>query len=113
MNDILLIFLTMLFILTVMSAIGGGIRVRENFYDELYNHDMGMGNFEFVLPEGAGAPAPGATDVPAEDEVVAPAAPVAPAPTAAPVPSSDATFESAPGEFVIEPFDGGLYAPAK
>lgn len=112
MNDILLIFLTMLFILTVMSAIGGGIRVRENFYDELYNQDMGMGNFEFVVPAGAtdtGGDAP--VDVPAEDEVVA--APAPPAPTASPIPSSDAAFESAPGEFVIEPFDGGLYAPAK
>lgn len=35
MNDIVVIFLIMLLILTVMSAFGGGIRYRENFYQEL------------------------------------------------------------------------------
>lgn len=35
MNDIVLIFLIMLTLLTVMSAFGGGIRYRENFYAEL------------------------------------------------------------------------------
>jgi hypothetical protein len=35
MNDIVIIFLIMLTLLTVMSAFGGGIRYRENFYEEL------------------------------------------------------------------------------
>lgn len=102
MKTIFWIFTVLLLTMTMLSTLGGGIRYKENFIDDILDDTkLSVSDVDMDMIKS--------TLVTQENEVIVPASAPAPAPAPTPKPSTKAS--PTPSKTVnLQPFDGDEFA---